>query len=251
MNGLSRQKESVKMLTKDDITIMVFAYRYAVGRMTYAPSLVCDYIASKVSEMTDQQIEELIDEVKKTIQYQDYADDIALNEVNKLYCCLRRGNIHITHWFFDEEGEQVWAHVVHNNRYCYWGCKTNDVFPPNYDRNYEDDKKSKKLLLDKIIRDDFDPAKLPHIEEASPAMQHLWRSITYSENCMLFVDDDEFEFSSYYEDLKLTKEEFQRQVDADIKKYHLEDVITKYEDATMMYTCYGDLQTKFSGSNTL
>lgn len=78
------------MLTKDDITIMVFAYRYAVGRMTYAPGLVCDYIANKVPEMSDQQIEELIDEVKKTIQYQDYADDIALNEVSKLLCRLRR-----------------------------------------------------------------------------------------------------------------------------------------------------------------
>ena len=79
------------MLTKDDVTIMVFAYRYAVGRMTYAPGLVCDYIAGKIPEMSDRQIEDLIDEVKKTIQYQDYADDIALNEVNKLFCRLRRG----------------------------------------------------------------------------------------------------------------------------------------------------------------
>lgn len=235
------------MLTKDDITIMVFAYRYAVGRMTYAPSLVCDYIASKVPEMTDRQVEEVLDEVKKTLEYGDYADDIALNEVNKLFCRLRRGNIHITYWFFDEEGKRIWVHVVHNNRYCYWGCKTNDIFPPNYDGDYDDDKKSKKLLLDKIIRDDFDPAKLPHIEEASPAMQYLWHNITYSENCMWFVDDEEkLEFSTSYGDWKLTKEEFQWQVDTDIQKYHLEDVITKNEDGAM-YTCYGDLQSKFSG----
>ncbi len=236
------------MLTKDDITIMVFAYRYAVGRMTYAPGLVCDYIASKVSEMTDQQIEEVKDEVERTLKYGDYADDIALNEVNKLYCCLRRGNIHITHWFSDEEGEQIWAHVVHNNRHCYWGCKVNDVFPLNYSEYY-DDEKDRKLLLDKIIRNGFDPAKLPHIEEASPAMQYLWNNITYSKNCMWFVDDEEkIEFSTSYGDWKLTKKEFQRQIDADIQKYHLEDVITKNEDEAM-YTCYGDLQSKFSGSD--
>lgn len=237
------------MLTKDDITIMVFAYRYAVGRMTYAPGLVCDYIADKIPEMSNQQVEEVLDEVKKTLKYGDYADDIALNEVNKLFCRLRHGNIHVDDWFYDIAGsEQIWARVVHNNRYCYWGCKTKDVFPDSQDF-YDGCKQGSKLLLDKILRDGFDPAKLPHIEDASPAMQYLWHNITDSDNCMWFVDNDEFEFSSYYEDLKLTKEEFQKQVDADIKKYHLEDVITKYEDATAMYTCYGDLQSKFSGSD--
>lgn len=239
------------MLTKDDITIMVFAYRYAVGRMTYAPSLVCDYIASKVPEMTDQQVGELLEEVKKTLEYGDYADDIALNEVNKLFCRLRHGNIDIRDCFIDEDDEHIWALVAHNNRYCYWGCDINEVFPPGYDEFGSNKELCNKLLLDKILRDGFDPAKLPYIEDASPAMQQLWHNITDSDNCMWFVDNDEFEFSSYYEDLKLTKEEFQKQVDADIKKYHLEDVITKYEDATAMYTCYGDLQSKFSGSDTI
>ena len=77
------------MLTKDDITIMVFAYRYAVGRRTYAPGLVCDYIISKIPEMSEQQVEEVLDEVKRTLTYGGYADDIALNEVNKLFCRLR------------------------------------------------------------------------------------------------------------------------------------------------------------------
>lgn len=238
------------MLTKDDITIMIFAYRYAIGRRTYAPGLVCDYIISKIPEMSDQQIEELIDEVKKTIQYQDYADDIALNEVNKLLCRLRHGNIHVASWFYDIAGsEQIWARVVHNNRYCYWGCETKDVFPNSQDF-YEDCEQGKKLLMDKILRDGFDPAKLPCIEDASPAMQHLWYNITDSDNCMWFIDDENPDLGKGYEPwevLELSKEEFQKQIDADIKKYHLEDVITKYEDEATMYTCYGDLQSKFSG----
>lgn len=234
------------MLTKDDVTIMAFAYRYAVGRMTYAPGLVCDYIIEKIPEMTDEQIESIKKEVESTLKYGDYADDIALNEVNKLFCRLRHGNIHVDNWFYDTaDNEQVWARVVHNNRYCYWGCKAKDVFPDNLNL-YDGCERGGKLLLDKIIRDGFDPAKLPYIEDASAAMQYLWHNITCSDNCMWFVDDDEFDFSGYYEDLKLTKEEFQKQVDADINKYHLEDVITKYEDATVMYTCYGDLQSKFS-----
>ena len=242
------------MLTKDDITIMVFAYRYAVGRMTYAPGLVCDYIASKVPEMTDQQIEEVLDEVKKTIQYQDYADDIALNEVSKLLCRLRHGNIHVDNWFYDiADDGQIWARVVHNNRYCYWGCKTKDVFPDSQDF-YDGCEQGSKLLLDKILRDGFDPAKLPYIEDASPAMQQLWYGITDSDNCMQFVDDIDSDYSEGdepWEVLTLSKEEYQAQIDADIKKYHLEDVITKYEDEATMYTCYGDLQSEFSGSDTI
>jgi len=236
------------MLTNLDTTIMVFAYRYAVEHyMSYTLEPVCDYIIDKIPEMTDQQITTLKNEVKYALENNKYTDDIAFSKANKLFQRLLHGNIHVDDWFYDiAGGEQVWARVVHNNRYCYWGCETKDVFPDSQDF-YDGCEQGNKLLLDKIIRDSFDPAKLPRIEDASPAMQYLWHNITDSDNCMWFVDNDEFEFSSYYEDLKLTKEEFQKQVDADIKKYHLEDVITKYEDATAMYTCYGDLQAKFSG----
>ncbi len=241
------------MLTKDDVTMLVFAYRYAVGRKTYAPGLACDYIASKIPEMSKQQVEEMIDEVKHTLQYQEYADDIALNEVNKLFCRLCRDNIHVRNWFYDDDEEQIWALVVHDGRYCYWGCKTKDVFFDNLDF-YNGCEQGKRLLLDKIIHDGFDPAKLPYIEDASPAIQQLWYNVTDSENCMWFVDDENLELGEGYEPwevLKLTKEEYQKQIDTDIKKYHLEDVITKYEDTFTTYTCYGGLQTKFSGKDKL
>ncbi len=235
------------MLKKDELTMMGFAYRYAAERHTSAPSIVCSYITKKIPEMTDEQTSSIKKEVKYTLEHSERVDELALDDINKLYRRLCYGNIHIDDWFYDIAGdEQIWARVIHNNRYCYWGCETKDVFPDSQDF-YDGCEQGNKLLLDKILRDGFDPAKLPYIENASPAMQYLWHNITDSDNCMWFVDNDEFEFSSYYEDLKLTKEEFQKQVDADIKKYHLEDVITKYEDATAMYTCYGDLQSKFSG----
>jgi len=239
------------MLKKDELTMMVFAYRYAAERHTSAPSIVCSYITKKIPEMTDEQISSIKKEVKYTLEHSERVDELALDDINKLYCRLCHGNIHVDDLFYDTaDDEQVWARVVHNNRYCYWGCKAKDVFPDNLDF-YDGCEQKSKLLLDKIIREGFDPAKLPYIEDASLAMQYLWHNITNSNNCMWFVDDEEkIEFSTSYGDWKLTKEEFQRQVDADVEKYHLEDVITKNEDEAM-YTCYGDLQSKFSGKDSL
>ena len=233
------------MLKKDELTMMVFAYRYAAERHTSAPSIVCSYITKKIPEMTDEQINSIKKEVEHTLEHSGHVDELAFSDINKLYCRLCHGNIHVADWFYDEDGEQVWARVVHNNRYCYWGCKINDVFPPGYDEFGGNKELSDKLLLDKIFRDNFDPAKLPYIEDASPAMQQLWRNITDSNNNMWFVEDEES-----WVDLGLTKKEYQKQVDTDIKKYHLEDVITRYEDEAI-YTCYGDLQSKFSGKESL
>jgi hypothetical protein len=239
------------MLTKDDVTMLVFAYRYAIGRKTYAPGLVCDYITSKIPEMSEQQIKEVINEVTKTLEHGDYADSIALDEVNKLFCRLRRGNIMVRDWFTDVDGEHAWALVVHNNRYCYWGCKIKDVFPDSQDF-YDGCDQGSKLLLNKILRDGFDPAKLPHIEDADPVMQQLWRNITESDNNMWFIDEpayssDTEEDMVWAYDFGITRDEYERRMDAAIKKYHLEDVITKCEDESTMYTCYGDLQSMFSG----
>ena len=233
------------MLKKDELTMMGFAYRYAAERHTSAPSIVCSYITKKIPEMTDEQISSIKKEVKYTLEHSERVDELALDDINKLYCRLCHGNIHVDDLFYDTaDDEQVWARVVHNNRYCYWGCKAKDVFPDNLDF-YDGCEQKSKLLLDKIIREGFDPAKLPYIEDASPAMQQLWRNITDSNNNMWFVEDEES-----WVDLGLTKKEYQKQVDTDIKKYHLEDVITRYEDEAI-YTCYGDLQSKFSGKESL
>jgi hypothetical protein len=231
------------MLTKDDITIMIFAYRYAICRKTYAFDMVCEYIIDKVPEMNSQQIEEVANEVKRSVRFHHYADTAALFKAIELLDGLRYNDICVRNWYFDDEGEQIWALVVHNGRYCYWGCKTESVFGHTVNC---DSALGNKLLLAKILHDGFDPDSLPHIEDVSPAMQRLWRDITDSDNNMWFVEDEE----ESWNELGLTKEEYQRQVDADIKKYRLEDVIEKYEDEDTLYTCYGDLQSRFSGKDT-
>ena len=74
-----------------DLTVMVFALRYAISRHSYAPSLVCEYIKEKLPRMTDGQREQLQRELEEKLKYKECADNIAeyhtkdlLTEVKKL-----------------------------------------------------------------------------------------------------------------------------------------------------------------------
>ena len=79
-----KEKNIYPKLTKNHIDVMVFAYRYAIGRKTYAPGLVCNFIAEQIPEMTVQQAEDVKNEVTRSIKQFEYVDDIALDNANKL-----------------------------------------------------------------------------------------------------------------------------------------------------------------------
>lgn len=135
-------------------------------------------------------------------------------------------------FFMDVEGEPPWALVENKGRSCYWNPKTELDF--DADRNIM----SPELIL---LKSGFDPAKLPHIEDMDPVLQQLWREITMSENNMWFVEYDE----APWNDFGISREEYELRIDTLIEKYDLQDVITKNED-DCLYTCYGNLQSKFS-----
>ncbi len=82
---------------------------------------------------------------------------------------------------------------------------------------------------------------LPQIEDTSLSMQEVFSQLEASDSMMSFVDFEDH----LWEDLNLTQEEFENQMDADIDKYGLSDVIVKGEDESL-YTCYADLLTRFS-----
>lgn len=82
---------------------------------------------------------------------------------------------------------------------------------------------------------------LPQIEDTSLSMQEVFSQLEASDSMMSFVDFEDH----LWEDLNLTQEEFENQMDADIDKYGLSDVIVKGEDESL-YICYADLLTKFS-----
>lgn len=68
----------------DDFTVMIFALRYAVNRLSYAPGLVCDYLRDKLPLLNSNQKEMLVKELKDKLKYRECADDIAEHYVKKL-----------------------------------------------------------------------------------------------------------------------------------------------------------------------
>lgn len=86
----------------------------------------------------------------------------------------------------------------------------------------------------------FDINKLPKIEDASYPTQFLFRGVEQSSYNMFFLERDEF----FYGDMG-DKDDFVDKVLADVKKFHLENVITQEGDEAI-FTCYGDLQCRFS-----
>lgn len=146
---------------------------------------------------------------------------------------------------FDAD-DVVWGYVTENGRSCYRGINIDDL-PGDFGDPNDDSPMQREIFCDILKKQGFDFTAIPHIEDATPAVQLLWKEIMGSENCMWFVEDD----SDYYgynpwDEIGITREEFERQVDSDIEKYGLQDVIVKYDDDTL-YTCYGDLMSSFTG----
>ena len=57
-------------IDNEELSVMVFALRYAVGRHTYAPSLACGYIRKQIPRMADTQIDSVLHEIEKFLEYQ-------------------------------------------------------------------------------------------------------------------------------------------------------------------------------------
>lgn len=70
-------------LSNDELTVLAFALRYAAPRHTYAPSLVCDYIKTKLPLMLPEQRERLRDDVKSEQAF-GFMDELAVEAFNGL-----------------------------------------------------------------------------------------------------------------------------------------------------------------------
>ena len=77
------------MIERTDLTVTIFALRYAANRLSYAPGLVCDYIIGRIPQMDEQQREQMQKEVETIIRYHEYADNIALMDLMKLQAALK------------------------------------------------------------------------------------------------------------------------------------------------------------------
>lgn len=129
---------------------------------------------------------------------------------------------------FDDYGT-LYAKVVEGGRTCYYHV---EKFSTDIVLTKED---VAKYLMDSNVS----IINLPYIENASEAIKYLYHEINHSDNCMVFIDNDNIS------DLPMPVLEFINQVDSDIKKFNLQDVIVKGED-DCLYTCYGELMQKFT-----
>ncbi len=91
---------------------------------------------------------------------------------------------------------------------------------------------------------DYDPLSKPIVSEATPALQEIWKELCCSESGMVFV---EYDSSEYWEDIGLSQEDFVVQVEKDISRFGLSDVIEQ-DINDCLFACYTGLLTKFRES---
>lgn len=95
------------------------------------------------------------------------------------------------------------------------------------------------LAADDTIQD-F--SQRPRLEDASPALQVLYDEMEGANSTTYF----DFEKNQSWENLGLTQEEYETQIDTDIEKFGLDGIICKHKDDDVLYTCYGDFLCCFS-----
>ena len=79
-------------IDRDELTVMIFALRYALPRHTYAPELVCQYIAGKVRDMSAGQRAQVVRELEEageTCGPFGYGDYIAREAGERLLAVLK------------------------------------------------------------------------------------------------------------------------------------------------------------------
>ncbi len=103
-------------------------------------------------------------------------------------------------------------------------------------------------LAEKLLRSDdsiVDFSKRPRLEDASPALQNLFDEME-SADAITYFDLEE---NAEWENLGLSREDDEKQIDEDIQKYGLDGIVCKYSEEDSLYTCYGDFLCYFSKSS--
>ena len=96
-------------------------------------------------------------------------------------------------------------------------------------------------VCERLLRErNFNVENIPSVSLATPAVRYLMKQIRFSEQTMLFIEEEDMVFNI----LGIAKEEFETQVDSDVEKFGLQDVVVKGEDGTL-YTIYGDFMGRF------
>ena len=65
-------KNNSEKISEDFASIMICAIRYALGRRTYMPSVVCNFVKPRIPKMSDKDLYVIIRDIKEC---RDYGDD--------------------------------------------------------------------------------------------------------------------------------------------------------------------------------
>lgn len=143
----------------------------------------------------------------------------------------------VKEYFFDDE-ENLWANIHCNGRRQWRTVVDCDCQHPLYQAFANPLTKGKKAMIEKYcLEHGFaeEMAKLPHIEDASQPMQDAWRGADEWDQPFTnlgYYEDDE-QFLDYY---GMPKEEFQKQLQADIDKYCIGSEIERRYGGEYLYS---------------
>lgn len=144
-----------------------------------------------------------------------------------------------------EDGDTTYLLLEEENRHCYYPVDTKDI-------EGESDEEVNSNIIKYIRKNNIRIKSLPHIENTSKALQYVFDQLCSSDNNMWFIgpeDDQPWD----QQNLDFTRKKFETELDADIKKYKLENYIEKGDpewnhpfNDKVLYTVYGGLQGKFT-----
>lgn len=145
------------------------------------------------------------------------------------------------------DGELVRAEIAENDRVSILDFSLQELerFGPLPDFSLPNEEYDALLkdIVNKAIQDLSPDIKgLPYISDANPATRQLFKEIYHLEFVTLFIGNDDH---PSWNRLHISKEEFERQVDEDIRRFHLERFVEK-DGVAFLYCCSGDFSQAFS-----
>lgn len=139
--------------------------------------------------------------------------------------------LEVKNYFFDDEGN-IWADIHSNGRRQRSAVIDRDGHPLLYDKfleletNEHEKAIGRRILTDYCHQNGYEKymAKLPHIEDTSKALQEAYESADEWDQpfsgCGYYENDEQFAL-----EYGMTVDEYKEQMEADIKKYGLNEYI--------------------------
>lgn len=163
-------------------------------------------------------------------------------------------NIVVTYFFISDEENEILANIAENGRETLFSFDQ-EGYPELFEKvkGNATEEQSKKLIADAYINASDAGigfiSNLPHIEDASPALQKLWEIAYETEYAWdgIMRPHENYSEEDFADNFGMTSVTFDEQVKNDIDKYHLpKDIIGKEMKPYSLYDFSWHLAEYFS-----